>query len=211
VTSEGDRWDALPEYAAFVLALAGLSIEPGAQEHTWIGGEEVWARVWIDKRGIYVVRLATKVRGRCSLCLTEIYAMQRAGSWLRLQRPEQARWQRAALVEAGIVEPPPVHLRALPADAPKVVASLWPYIAELVAIRRIREPEEDALPLSAPFLVRWCRKTLTETEITLAKRWLERHTYIWRSGLIPSASRARRDTVLWTVAEAGLPHDREPS
>ena len=200
MASEGDRWDARPDYAAFVLALAGLSIEAGADEHTRIGGEEVWARTWVDKRGIYVVRFATGVQGRRSLCLTEIYAMQRAGKWFRPGRSEQARWQLAALVEAGVLERPTVRLRALPADAPKVVATLWPYIAELVAIRRIREPEERALPLSAPFLVRWCGKKLTETEIALAKRWLERYGFIARAGVIPSESPARRDTVLWSIA-----------
>ncbi len=208
--TEGDRWDAVPQYAAVVLALAGLSVEIGPEQHTRIGGEEVWARVWLDKRGSHVVRLATRVRGRRSLCLTEVYAMQRARDWFRPGRPEQARWQLAALVEVGILEPPSVRLRALPADAPRLVVTLWPYIAELVALRRIREPDERTLPLSAPFLVRWCRKSLTETEIALAKRWLERHGLITRAGAIPSSSPARRDTVLWIVAEAELGHDGEP-
>ena len=148
--TEADRWDADPSYAAVVLSLAGLSIETGSEQHASIGGEEVWARVWIDRRGSYVIRFRTQVRGRRSLCLTEIYAMQRARVWWRLGKPEQARWQIAALAESGKVPLPPTRLRPLPTDAPRIVVTLWPFVAELVAVRRVREPEERTLPLSSP-------------------------------------------------------------
>ena len=211
LAAQGDRWDAGREYAAFVLGLAGLSVDGAAEQYTRIGGEEVWARVWVDKRGSHVVRFPTRVHGRRSLCLTEVYAVQRAGEWFRLRRPGQARWQLAALVEAGIRELPHVTLHGLPPNAPGIVRTLWVYISELVAIRRIREPYERTLPLAAPFLTRWCRKEVTESDVTRAKRWLEARGYLARAGEIASTSPARRDTVLWTVSEASLKHDGEPA
>jgi hypothetical protein len=205
---KADRWDALPAYAAFVLGLAGLSAEERSEQHARIGGVGVGARVWVDKRWSYVVRFPNSVRGRRSLCLTEIYAMQRAGEWWRLGKPEQARWQLAALAEAKLITPSIVSLKPLPAGAPDTVVTLWQFIDELVAIRRIRTPDERELPLSAPHLVRWCRRKLTEAQTVRAKRWLESHGYITKVGEIANASPARRPTVLWCVAEGEEPGSR---
>ena len=107
--------------------------------------------------------------------------------------PELARWKRRALIEWGVIAPPAVALRVLPADAPRDVLVVWSGISLLVAVRRLTEPDEMAFPLTRSFVPPWCG--CEEPQARRALGWLDRNGFIWRLGRAMFVG--RRPMTLW--------------
>jgi hypothetical protein len=175
---------------------------------TWTpasGGLKV--KIWLDDGRRYVTHLISgwpagltrKRTGKppTDLALAEVYAIAVTGEIHLPRGPELARWKRRALAGAGILQPAPVRLKALPPGAPDSAESTWKAIEHLLAIRWLTDPQEDPVVLSAPFLARWTG--VDEQTLRRGKYWLSKQGFITKAGTVPSAG-GGRPTQLWTVS-----------
>ena len=182
-------YDKEAAFAAFVLGEAGLELALGRRQPWLIGELELAVEVWVDERDFYVVGLldgwpheVRRQHGKApaSLALAELFATSWAGTPCLPGRSELSRWKRRALLQAGIVTRPAVALPALDDGAPVHARETWEGIGELVAVRALTEQVGDPVPLSAPFLSRWC--PLERHAVRRGKTWLENRGFIERAG-----------------------------
>jgi hypothetical protein len=193
-----------PEFARFVLARAGLQLGEEEVQNLVIGDLTVSVRVWVDDHGMYVVRPVgdgvtavfpeTKVR---ALKLGQLYASLVAGQVICPSGPALARWKRRALTEEGGVQPPEVHLRRLPTDAPEHAVRIWEPIGLLLAVRLMTEPDDRLVPLNWTFVARW--SGCDENTARRGLGWLERKRYIAKAATVDV--RKPRPLTLWWIAE----------
>ena len=128
------------------------------------------------------------------------YAASVTGTPRKLSRPERGVWKRRLLIDAGLVEPPPVVLARLPEEACTATRELWPQIQLLVQARVLGGmPATDPFPLSRRFLRGWAR--MSERAVREAMEELEWLGYVERAGTYP----ARRGVpgLTWRVRLAG--------
>jgi hypothetical protein len=202
---KGDALAALdcdPAFARFVMERAGLAFRQDDEQALILGGCSFPVRLWLDRRKVYVLRPAGGAASfpdttRRALKLGQFYASVIAGRMIFPTGPALARWKRRALLDWGAVPWPQIVLSPLPADSPSVVVTVWPGIGELLAVRRLTEPEDRLVPLSWAFLAGWCG--CDESDIRRALHWLEHNRLIRRAAHI--ASDYRNPTILWQIAE----------
>ena len=204
-------WDQRIDFASSVFDMAGLELEPNRVQSWHVGEHALRVKPWLDKRGFHVLGLQAgwppEIRrkgGRApkSLALAEVFATSWAHRPLLPSPREIPRWKRRALLRAGLVNAPVVPLVDLPDDAPQEVRAVWEGIHELLVVRSLVEPAGEPVPISAPFLARWC--PLDENAVRRAKAWLGRRGFIERAEVAPFGF--PRPCVLWWIARR-----REPS
>jgi hypothetical protein len=76
--------------------------------------------------------------------------------------PEAARWYRRLWHEAGLVDPVPVELPALPPDASRALRKVAEGFALHVGLRRLREPDDEPVAFAHRFAAAWCGCTTRE-------------------------------------------------
>lgn len=203
-------YDQRIDFASFVFDAAGLALEPNRVQSWHVGEHALRVKPWLDKRGFHVLGLQAgwppdirRKGGRApkSLALAEVFATSWAHRPLLPSPREIPRWKRRALLRAGHVDAPVVALVDLPDDAPHEVRAVWEGIHELLVVRSLVEPAGEPVPISAPFLARWC--PLDENAVRRAKAWLGRRGFIERAEVAEFGF--PRPCVLWKITRAREP------
>jgi hypothetical protein len=203
--SELEAYDRNDDFAQLVFDRAGLSLDPSHIQPWHLGALDVAVEAWRDKGAFHRLRLkgsgwpadVCRRNGKApkALALAEVFASTWANAPLLPSAPELARWKRRALLLGGFAAPPAVSIAKLPEDAPLDVVATWQGIRELVDVRSLTEPDVDLVPLSAPFLARWC--PLDENAVRRAKAWLGRRGFIERA--VVAEFGFPRPCVLWKI------------
>jgi hypothetical protein len=113
------------------------------------------ARLWLDKRGRYVVADRHHGSSRRSYVLAEVYAATIDGRLERLSRGSMARWKVRALAAFGVVALPSVPTPDMPSATAEEVAFISGLVLLLV-VRAVTEPLGASLPITSGFMARWC-------------------------------------------------------
>jgi hypothetical protein len=196
---EGDAlkaWDGREDVARALASRIGIALE-GAS--TWaIDGHELAVALWRDHDDLFVVRVhAGWPEGSDALTLAQAFAVAVMGELRRVgSAPELKRWKLWMLIELGFVEPFPVSLPPLPADAPTSAAETWRVVGALLSIRWLAEPVSEPFTFSAPWVARAFK--VPEHIVRAGKDWLEVHGFLVRVGTCPGTG---KPAVLWVVAE----------
>jgi hypothetical protein len=202
LSGEGLRaWDRRDDFARWVCALAGLRFEVDEEQRIDLGGRGLRVSLWRAEDGLWIIRLyegwpETK---RTSLSLTETFAAAVTGKLRVLDDSEYAVWKLRALVGCGQLDPAPVALADLPANAPPSAIETWALARHLLSVRWLREPGAP-VPLSAPWLEAWSGGRVTVSTIVSGKRWLERRGFIEHVENAPGSG--GHPLFLWRVRQA---------
>lgn len=198
----------------------GLRFEPDMEQEVELAGHRLVLALRLDSKGHYVAGIVSGLPWSPSqignapkaLSLVECYRALHCGILpardLRAEeqiRPSMARWTSRFLFDAGLIEPPDVILRELPADAPEGVRATWNVVHGLLQAHRLDERPGEPIPLSAPWVANeWAadREDVTVARVRHAKEWLAFHQFIQHAGTAPG--RLGHDTILWRVAELGV-------
>jgi hypothetical protein len=94
--------------------------------------------------------------------------------------PEYAVWKLDLLRAAGLIEPAPVALPALPVEASEAARLLRDRFAVLLGLRALRGDGDEAAPFTKRFAADWCG--VSETTALRALCELRQHGVIVRAG-----------------------------
>lgn len=201
---ELEYYDSVAELGCFVFVeRAGLrmNLERGARQVWRVGEHELVVSIWLDRNVNYTLWIHEgwpEKPAPKALKLAEVYAISTTGELRKLRKPEMGHFKRRALLEAGLVDPPP-PLPPLPDGATDTAVKTWEEAIGVVhAERRLKEPAGTPMALATGRLAKW--SGLDEGTVRSGKDWLRRHGFIEKVGEVESGY--PRPTYLWKIKEA---------